>query len=72
MQDTNTEPLAGRKKEEKGEQEEDKKTEKKIALLYVLDSVFKQGKATEAKHPSAAITKSMQRYRNAVTVGCPR
>ena len=44
-----------------------------MALLYVLDSVLKSGKAREAKlnDKDPGIAKSMQRFCNAVAAGLP-
>ncbi len=42
-----------------------------MALLYVLDSALKNGKAREEKLQDPGLAKSMQRFCNAVAAGLP-
>ena len=48
-------------------------SKRKVALLYVLDSALKSGKAREAKlkDRDPGLAKSMQRFCNAVAAGLP-
>lgn len=48
-------------------------SKRKVALLYVLDSALKSGKAREVKlkEKDPGLAKSMQRFCNAVAAGLP-